>query len=204
MEEVKINEIFTSWQGEGKETGMPATFVRFSGCNLDCVFCDTSHKEGSILSTPQVVKEVRSRKVKNVIITGGEPLAQSGFSDVAKTLSKKRFAVYLETNGTIYQYGVSYCRVVCSPKVGESIDPRLAAHIIEYKYIICDDTTLDDKDGLPIGAAKPVNASSRVSVQPCDHGSSGRNEAAMYQAKWTSRKYGHYLSIQVHKLIGVK
>ena len=56
----KINEIFYSIQGEGYFTGTPAVFVRFSGCNLRCPFCDTEHKEGKMLSDDEIIAEIIS------------------------------------------------------------------------------------------------------------------------------------------------
>lgn len=67
----KINEIFYSLQGEGFYVGTPAVFVRFSGCNLKCDFCDTRHEEGTFLSDEEIVKEVCRYPCRMVILTGG-------------------------------------------------------------------------------------------------------------------------------------
>ena len=69
----KINEIFYSLQGEGYHTGMPAVFIRFSGCNLKCSFCDTRHEEGVLMSDDEIIAEVRKYPAVTVILTGGEP-----------------------------------------------------------------------------------------------------------------------------------
>ena len=69
----KINEIFYSLQGEGYHTGTPATFVRFSGCNLKCPFCDTRHEEGVGMSDEEILHEVVRYPAHMVILTGGEP-----------------------------------------------------------------------------------------------------------------------------------
>ena len=69
----KINEIFYSLQGEGFHTGTPAVFVRFSGCNLKCSFCDTQHEEGVWMSDEEILAEVGKYPAMTVILTGGEP-----------------------------------------------------------------------------------------------------------------------------------
>lgn len=69
----KINEIFYSLQGEGFHVGTPAVFVRFSGCNLKCEFCDTRHEEGVMMSDEEIVEKVCQYPCKTVILTGGEP-----------------------------------------------------------------------------------------------------------------------------------
>ena len=69
----KINEIFYSLQGEGYHTGTPAVFIRFSGCNLKCSFCDTQHEDGILMSDEDIVTEVSKYPAATVILTGGEP-----------------------------------------------------------------------------------------------------------------------------------
>ena len=69
----KINEIFYSLQGEGYHTGTPAVFIRFSGCNLKCPFCDTQHEDGILMSDEDIVTEVSKYPTATVILTGGEP-----------------------------------------------------------------------------------------------------------------------------------
>lgn len=96
----KINEIFYSIQGEGFHTGNPAVFIRFSGCNLNCSFCDTNHQEGKTMSLYEVINEVkRYPNAKMVVLTGGEP---SLFVNQALIDALKRNGKYvaIETNGT--------------------------------------------------------------------------------------------------------
>jgi organic radical activating enzyme len=69
----RINEIFYSLQGEGANTGMPAVFVRFAGCNLHCDFCDTRHELGTMMSDEEIVQAVAAYPCQAVILTGGEP-----------------------------------------------------------------------------------------------------------------------------------
>ena len=70
----KVNEIFQSLQGEGFHAGTPAVFVRFSGCNLRCSFCDTRHEQGSPMSLEEILREVmRYPGAPLCVLTGGEP-----------------------------------------------------------------------------------------------------------------------------------
>lgn len=95
----KINEIFYSLQGEGYHTGTPAVFIRFSGCNLKCSFCDTRHEEGVLMSDDEILAEVKKYPAVMVILTGGEPSLwiDSGFIDRLHRVGKY---VCIETNGT--------------------------------------------------------------------------------------------------------
>ena len=72
----KINEIFYSIQGEGFHAGTPAIFVRFSGCNLKCSFCDTKHEEFKYMNDEDILQEIHSYPCRFVILTGGEPMQQ--------------------------------------------------------------------------------------------------------------------------------
>lgn len=97
----KINEIFCSLQGEGAWTGVPAVFVRFSGCNLRCPFCDTAHEEGVLMTDVQIVAEVNRYPLPRLIVlTGGEPslFVDEAFVSRLKSSTGKRIAI--ETNGT--------------------------------------------------------------------------------------------------------
>ena len=71
----KINEIFYSLQGEGYYTGTPAVFIRFSGCNLKCPFCDTQHEEGKLMTDGEILEEVGKYPAATVILTGGSLLS---------------------------------------------------------------------------------------------------------------------------------
>lgn len=96
---MKINEIFYSVQGEGAMTGTPAIFIRFSGCNLKCDFCDTEHQHGEELTEEQLIERIKSIPCRFVVLTGGEPTIQVTENFVDK-LHKEQFKVAIETNGT--------------------------------------------------------------------------------------------------------
>ena len=98
----KIKEIFCSIQGEGFHAGTAAIFVRFSGCNLKCDFCDTDFSRGKKMEVEEIIVAMvkQNRKVKTVILTGGEPLMQVDETLVAALLSAG-YAIHIETNGTL-------------------------------------------------------------------------------------------------------
>jgi 7-carboxy-7-deazaguanine synthase len=100
---MKISEIFTSIQGETSFVGLPFTFVRLTGCNLRCSYCDTqyAYEEGTEYSLDMVVAEVNKRAVSRVVITGGEPLLQDETCILCSRLLDAGVTVLLETNGSI-------------------------------------------------------------------------------------------------------
>jgi len=105
---MRICEIFTSIQGEGKWVGIPQVFVRLSGCNLRCRWCDTpsalEYESGKEMSVSEVVEQVEreGKELKSVCITGGEPLLQlEEVKELVKQLRLKGYSILLETNGTI-------------------------------------------------------------------------------------------------------
>ena len=97
----RINEIFHSLQGEGYNTGTAAVFVRFSGCNLRCHFCDTDHSNGTVMSERQIIEAVMQYPLAPlVVLTGGEPslFIDHDFVALLKHYTGKQIAI--ETNGT--------------------------------------------------------------------------------------------------------
>ena len=100
---MKINEIFYSIQGEGKWTGRPNIFIRTTGCNLRCTYCDTkyAYENGKELKVNEVLKKIEKYNCNYVCITGGEPLLQDDIFDLIKKLYSKNYLVLIETNGSI-------------------------------------------------------------------------------------------------------
>lgn len=101
---LRVHEIFTSIQGEGLDTGLPCTFIRLFGCNLKCVYCDQPQdpKDMKEMSIKEIIEEVQKSPVKNICLTGGEPLMQSKANELIETLVREGYNVSIETNGTIY------------------------------------------------------------------------------------------------------
>jgi 7-carboxy-7-deazaguanine synthase len=99
---VKVCEIFTSIQGESSYAGMPCTFIRLTGCNLRCSYCDTTYAYygGKELSEDEIMSEVRRAGIDLVEITGGEPLLQKEVFPLIERLLDKGYTVLVETNGS--------------------------------------------------------------------------------------------------------
>lgn len=107
MAQYKVAELFTSINGEGPRAGQLAVFVRFTGCNLACSYCDTSWAnepgaEYRLMNEAEIVGEIRQTNVRNVTLTGGEPLGQPGIDVLLHTLEKESaLCVEIETNGSM-------------------------------------------------------------------------------------------------------
>lgn len=105
MASLRIAEIFSSIQGEGTWVGTPSTFVRVSGCNLRCGWCDTPYAswepEGPVLEVEQIVREAHSRGDRHVVITGGEPMLFDAVEPLTRALHKLGHTITIETAGTV-------------------------------------------------------------------------------------------------------
>jgi len=102
---MKVCEIFYSIEGEGIEIGRLEIFVRLSGCNLRCKWCDTKYswEEGIEMSVDEVIREIKKYPCKNVSITGGEPLLQrEEVFELVKKLKEMGYWIQINTNGTIF------------------------------------------------------------------------------------------------------
>ena len=111
-----VNEIFYSLQGEGHWTGTPMVFVRFSGCNLRCPFCDTDFSVSVQMSAEQILSEVGKcgGECRRVVFTGGEPSLQLD-SELIDLLHDHGYLIHIETNGTRHlPEGIDW--VTMSPK----------------------------------------------------------------------------------------
>jgi len=100
---VKINEIFYSIDGEGKRAGCPAVFIRLSGCNLRCNYCDTKYAfwEGENKSIESIIEETQQYRCNNVTVTGGEPLIQPHTMELIESLGNEGYNIIIETNGSV-------------------------------------------------------------------------------------------------------
>ncbi len=97
----RLHAIFSSLQGEGRNVGRPATFIRFSTCNLACSWCDTHKREKMQLSSAEILKEVQRLGNRSVIVTGGEPTIQPDIDEMLLTLRAAGYWIALETNGVV-------------------------------------------------------------------------------------------------------
>lgn len=126
---MKVCEIFTSIQGESTHAGLPCTFIRLSGCNLRCSYCDTqyAYSDGADLSEDDILGQVRKAGIQLVEITGGEPLLQKEIYSLSERLLHEGCGVLLETNGSISIRGVDKrIRVILDMKTpGSGMSDRM-------------------------------------------------------------------------------
>jgi 7-carboxy-7-deazaguanine synthase len=125
-----ISEIFFSLQGEGGLMGVPSVFIRTSGCNLRCNWCDTPyaswHPEGRQLEVEAVVAEVMQHPAKHVVLTGGEPMIAPGIHELAFQLQERGYHITIETAATVPPRGIACDLASLSPKLAHSApDARL-------------------------------------------------------------------------------
>ena len=120
---MKIAELFYSLQGEGSLVGMPSVFIRTSGCNLRCAWCDTPYAswypEGTEWTLDQIVDEVRAHPALHVVVTGGEPMIQPEIVPLTERLRQTGLHITIETAGTVFQ-PVSCDLMSISPKLSNS------------------------------------------------------------------------------------
>lgn len=109
FEGLLITEIFHSLQGETSLSGVPFIFIRLTGCNLRCTYCDSSYsfKGGKRMSFEEVLTAISSFKTKHVLMTGGEPLLQRGTLPFISLLKEKGYTVSIETHGEVSIEGAS-------------------------------------------------------------------------------------------------
>lgn len=104
---MKISELFYSIQGEGRLSGVPSAFVRASGCNLRCTWCDTPYAswnpDGDEWSIDRIVKRILEFKCRYVVVTGGEPLIMPDIVELCDALHDRGFHITVETAATVYK-----------------------------------------------------------------------------------------------------
>jgi 7-carboxy-7-deazaguanine synthase len=111
---LKVNEIFKSIQGESTFAGLPCVFVRLTGCNLRCIYCDTknAYEEGTVLSIRNILDIVSSFNCSLVEVTGGEPLFQKETKKLVRSLLDAGYDTLIETNGSVSLKGLDKRAVV--------------------------------------------------------------------------------------------
>ena len=120
---MKISEIFYSIQGEGKRSGIPSVFVRASGCNLRCTWCDTPYAswnpEGTDQSIEQILSTVKSFGSRDVVVTGGEPMIMPEIAELCQRLKDGGHWITIETAATVFE-PIAVDLASMSPKLSNS------------------------------------------------------------------------------------
>ena len=119
-----ISEIFHSLQGEGELTGVPSVFVRTSGCNLRCNWCDTPYAswkpEGTVMDVAAILAEVVKHPARHVVLTGGEPMIAPEIRELAAELRRLAYHITIETAATVAPEGIACDLASLSPKLKSS------------------------------------------------------------------------------------
>jgi 7-carboxy-7-deazaguanine synthase len=151
---IKINEIFFSIQGETTYTGLSTVFVRTTGCNLRCNYCDTkySYYEGQFQTQEQIIEEIKKYPAQCVCITGGEPLLQKEVLQLMTKLCDLGYKVSLETSGSkSIEHVDERVKIILDVKTPDSSegDSFLLANLqwvrssTEFKFVICSEKDFD-------------------------------------------------------------
>ena len=143
----EIVEIFQSINGEGMKAGELAAFIRFKGCNLGCGYCDTmwaNQVDASCreMDEEEIIEEIEKYHVKNVTVTGGEPLFRKGIGKLLKRLIKEGFAVEIETNGSVSLREFA----PISPNISFTMDYKLPGSGMEENMCVSNFSLLTAKD----------------------------------------------------------
>lgn len=199
----RINEIFYSLQGEGFWTGTPVVFVRFSGCNLQCPFCDTDHLPHRLLTAREILSEVRqaSPDCRRICFTGGEPGLQ--LDEALIELCKQAdYLLHVETNGTHpLPSGIDW--VTLSPKEDvpglQGIGTVMLERADEIK-VVFDGSLSPERLSHWTHFPAPWHF-----LQPCDTGEEERNRHLLQQTLAYLQAHPSWrLSLQTHKLLNIK
>lgn len=192
----KVNEIFYSLQGEGRWMGRPAVFVRMSGCNLKCPFCDTDFRGYSEMSADDILSRCLEEggECRFIVLTGGEPSLQVDEQLIA-TLHQAGYYLSMETNGThAIPEGIDW--VTCSPKVDftEGGEP-IVKQVDELKLVFDGEHQISDHG---------IACTFRY-LQPCDVGNDSRNYLILNECiKYIKAHPEWQLSVQMHKIVGIR
>lgn len=226
-DQLRVQEIFYTLQGEGPYTGVPCVFIRLAGCNLRCHFCDTQFDSGydNQLSLAHIIKAVDFEvgsdahfKRKLVVISGGEPMIQNILPLIQTLLATGTKVVQIETAGTTWVDGLEEyidngkVVLVCSPKTPK-VHPKIAQYCVQWKYVV-EHNRVSLHDGLPSYSTQTNGSAAQVYrpvttpvttiwVSPCDAHEPEKNIQNMVTARDAALQFGYRLNLQVHKIVNV-
>lgn len=206
MKTFRINDIFYSLQGEGRNTGRAAVFIRFAGCNLKCSFCDTEFDSYKEMTADEILKAIADYKAKFVVLTGGEPTLQAD-DEFIDLLHTNGYEVAMESNGTRNApKNIDWLTV--SPKIMNNNMGNGDARIPDEIKIVftqqCDPEEILSAYIKRFGTIEK-NSYPLLYLQPCDTGNSELNKKIMSNCIDYIEKHPKWrLSLQTHKLINIK
>ena len=204
----KVNEIFYTLQGEGAHSGIPAVFIRFSGCNLRCPWCDTEFEGYEEMSAAQIVEEVRdlydipNERRKMVVLTGGEPALQVDEA-LVNALHEAGFYICIETNGTrALPEGIDW--ITCSPKEGT----RLVLKQVQEVKVVFTGTYDPEVWRKQLSAEhwmlQPLRYTGEWLIENVDSWEDDRNDNLDDTVRYILSHPFWRLSVQLHKIVGLR
>ena len=207
---LQIQEIFKTFQGEGPFTGHPAIFIRLGGCNLACDFCDTEFESFQELTLEKVILTTNKLSGKQsdlfthklVVITGGEPFRQP-IEKLCDELISQGYHIQIETNGTLFRNVNKLVSIVCSPKNTNGYTPirdDLLQRINAFKFIISANNSLYNQ----VGDVGQTKYNTPIYVQPMDESDENKNLQNLQATIKIASINGYNISLQTHKIIGVR
>lgn len=191
----KINEIFYSLQGEGRNAGRAAVFVRFSGCNLRCPFCDTKHQDGKLMTNEEIVNEITKYPARLVILTGGEPtlFIDDELLDKIHAIGKE---IAIETNG-IRKVNKKINFITLSPKFEFTKNAQLS-------QTECNELKVIFNSGNNMSLYDSIKAQYKY-IQPCATNDEDINQENIINAIRYVRENPEWrLSLQIQKIINIR
>lgn len=215
---MKIAEIFYSIQGEGTLVGVPSVFVRTSGCNLRCSWCDTPYTswkpEGDELPVDAILRRVTGfASARHVVLTGGEPMIAPGIAELSLRLRALGMHITVETAGTVYSPDVACDLMSISPKLANStpegpfraqherlrLQPeilrKLMAHCdYQLKFVVAREGDLAEVEALVAGLQVPAG---KVVLMPEGISAEVLNERGVWVAE-ICKTHGYRFSPRLH------
>ena len=223
---MRIAEIFHSIQGEGSLLGVPSIFVRTSGCNLRCTWCDTPYAswepEGPQMSVAAVTKKIEGLDCRHLVLTGGEPMVAAGIDELASAIHGAGRHITIETAATVPPNGISCDLASLSPKLsnsapGDRLSPAwqrrhderrwqpdvvrswIDAYPFQLKFVICSAGDLAEMETM-VSALGPGVAPDTVFLMP----EGITTESLRERAEWLvdicrdrGYRYGYRLQIEL-------
>jgi 7-carboxy-7-deazaguanine synthase len=222
-----ISEIFFSIQGEGELTGVPSVFIRTSGCNLRCRWCDTKYASwdptGTNMSIEDIVTEVNQHGAEHVVVTGGEPMVAKGMPDLLAQLKSHGHHITIETAGTVPPEGITCDLASISPKLSnstpssgeisdawierhdstrinlEALNAWVESYPYQFKYVVATATDVEELTALTDQLASKI-PSSKVLLMPEGIEATtirGRDETLIDLCKQFGYRYCNRLHIEL-------
>ena len=200
MKAFRVNDIFYSLQGEGRNTGRAAVFIRFAGCNMKCSFCDTEFNSFTEMTADEIVKAIADHPARFVVLTGGEPTLQVD-EDFIELLHAHGYEVAMESNGTLpAPKNLDWLTVSPKRKSISSVRQPDEIKIVFESEESLNRTLTDMHPSLEGDANRPL-----LFLQPCDTGDADSNAKIMSDCiDYIERHPQWRLSLQTHKLINIK